>query len=158
MLNSRQEMQGVTDEEFNHILKARAILTKYAAGQKKFFYEADIAFDFFRIHLGNLPREHFMVAFLRNDFSLISADTMFIGTMSSVTVDHVSIVKRALELNSNAIILAHNHPSGDCTPSQDDVDLTYRIDEALKIFNISLFDHIIVGDSVLSMVNSKYIE
>ena len=66
------------------------------------------------------------------------------------TVDHTpvyprEIVKRALELNATAIILVHNHPSGDPTPSRQDIDMTKRIGDALSPMNIALHDHIIVA-------------
>jgi DNA repair protein RadC len=79
------------------------------------------------------------------------------------TVDHVpvyprEVVKRALELNATALILVHNHPSGDPTPSQSDIDMTAQVIEACGALGITLHDHLIIGKSQeLSFRGSGYI-
>jgi DNA repair protein RadC len=57
------------------------------------------------------------------------------------------VVKRALELNASALILVHNHPSGDPTPSQADISMTIQVQEACQVLNLTLHDHLIVGKS-----------
>jgi DNA repair protein RadC len=71
--------------------------------------------------------------------------TVSIGSMNSSIVDVRSIFKDALLCNANSIILAHNHPSGDSTPSDEDIDITKRVEECGKILNINLLDHMIIG-------------
>ncbi|TMV58601.1 hypothetical protein FGG78_36295, partial [Thioclava sp. BHET1] len=79
------------------------------------------------------------------------------------TVDHVpvyprEVVKRALELNASALILVHNHPSGDPTPSDADLDMTHQIREAAAILGLVLHDHLIIGKSrELSFRSSGYL-
>ena len=72
--------------------------------------------------------------------------TISIGTLNSSLVSPREIFKRAMLVNANSIILAHNHPSGDCTPSREDIEATKRIKECGKILGIELLDHIIIGD------------
>ena len=72
--------------------------------------------------------------------------TISIGTLNSSLVSPREIFKRAMLVNANSIILAHNHPSGDCTPSTEDIQATKRIKECGKILGIELLDHIIIGD------------
>lgn len=68
------------------------------------------------------------------------------GSINSSIVTPREIFKRAILQNSNGIIIAHNHPSGDTTPSKEDINITRRIKEAGKIIGIDLLDHIIIGD------------
>ena len=75
---------------------------------------------------------------------------MFLSRMNRSTVDHVpvyprEVVKRALELNASALILVHNHPSGDPTPSEADITVTHQIKEAAAVLGITLHDHLIIG-------------
>jgi DNA repair protein RadC len=109
------------------------------------------------MHLGCLTREHFMVAYLRNDLSLITADLMFTGDTTGVLVENMEIVRRALILNATHIIVAHNHPSGKSLPSEDDIRLTHELINLLKQFNIPLIDHIIIGAEPYSMYQNDII-
>ena len=83
--------------------------------------------------------------------------------MSSKAVDHVpvyprEVVKRALELNASAIILIHNHPSGDPTPSESDISMTYAIRDAAEVLGIVIHDHLIIGKaSELSFRSAGYL-
>lgn len=70
-----------------------------------------------------------------------------VGTLNSSLVHPREVFQRAILNNSNSIILFHNHPSGDPTPSSEDITMTKRIDEAGKILGISVLDHVITGDS-----------
>jgi DNA repair protein RadC len=69
-----------------------------------------------------------------------------VGTVNSSLVHPREVLKQAILSNASAIILAHNHPSGDLTPSKPDIDMTKRLSEATEIMGIDLLDHIIVGD------------
>ena len=69
------------------------------------------------------------------------------GSLSSSVVDISSVMRTALEKNASKIVLLHNHPSGDCTPSKDDIAVTDRLAEGSRIFSIELCDHIIIGDN-----------
>lgn len=69
------------------------------------------------------------------------------GSLSSSVVDIGSIIRTALDKNASKLVLLHNHPSGDCTPSRNDIAVTDRLIEGSGIFSIELCDHIIIGDN-----------
>lgn len=89
--------------------------------------------------------EQFRVLFMNQKFELIADEAQAEGTVNHVPVYTREVVKRALELNASAIILVHNHPSGDPTPSEGDVEMTAAIAAALATVDIRLQDHVIVG-------------
>lgn len=88
--------------------------------------------------------------FLDNQHRLIAFEELFFGTIDSASVYPREVLKAALKVNAAAIILAHNHPSGDATPSQADKQITQRLKEALALVDIRVLDHIVVGDSAIS--------
>jgi len=96
-------------------------------------------------------KEQFRVLFLDKKNRLIADEILGQGTVDRAPVYPREVIKRALELSSTAIILAHNHPSGDPTPSQSDIDLTGQIITAAKALGVAVHDHLIIGrDSIVS--------
>lgn len=93
------------------------------------------------------PYESFLVLFLDNRHRLISAEEMFRGTIDSASVHPREIVRRAIQVNAAAIVLAHNHPSGVAEPSIADTVLTTRIKESLALIDVRVIDHFVVGDT-----------
>jgi DNA repair protein RadC len=91
--------------------------------------------------------EQFRVLYLDRKNVLIADEPQASGTVDHVPVYPREVVKRALELNASALILVHNHPSGDPTPSDSDVAMTFRIRDAAEALGIVLHDHLIVGKS-----------
>jgi DNA repair protein RadC len=102
--------------------------------------------DFLSAKLRDLEHEVFCCLFLDKRHRLIQFEEMFRGTIDGASVHPREIVKIALQRNSAAIIIAHNHPSGVAEPSQADELITQRVKEALALVDIRLLDHIIVGD------------
>jgi DNA repair protein RadC len=102
--------------------------------------------DFLIRRLRDTPHELFCCLHLDNRHRLIAFDELFRGTIDGASVHPREIVKIALQRNSAAIIIAHNHPSGVAEPSQADELITQRVKEALALVDIRLLDHIIVGD------------
>jgi DNA repair protein RadC len=90
-------------------------------------------------------KEQFRVIFLDRKNRLIADEVLGRGTIDRAPVYPREIIKRALELESTALILAHNHPSGDPTPSQSDIDMTKEIVQACKAIRVSVHDHLIIG-------------
>jgi DNA repair protein RadC len=88
--------------------------------------------------------------FLDNQHHLISFEELFFGTIDSASVYPREVVKAALKTNAAAVIFAHNHPSGDATPSQADKRITQRLKDALALVDIRVLDHIVIGDSAVS--------
>ncbi|PHQ71510.1 MAG: hypothetical protein COB93_03050 [Sneathiella sp.] len=100
--------------------------------------------------MGDRHIEHFRILFLNNKNHMIADEIQHSGTVNHTTAYPREVVKRALELGATAIILVHNHPSGDTTPSPADIHLTREIIEAAEALKIKVHDHLIVGhnDSV----------
>ncbi len=91
------------------------------------------------------PREQFRVLFLDKKNALVADEVQQSGTVDQTPVYPREVVRRALELSATAIILVHNHPSGDPTPSRADIEMTHKVIEACKPLAITVHDHIIIG-------------
>jgi DNA repair protein RadC len=95
--------------------------------------------------LAHEPREQVRVLFLDKKNALLADEVMGHGTVDHAPVYPREVVRRALELSASALILVHNHPSGDPTPSQADIDMTRQVVEASRTLRISVHDHLVVG-------------
>lgn len=101
--------------------------------------------DYCRLHIGHNQNEEFHVLFLNHKLELIADERQQKGTVNHTPVYPREVVKRALELGASSLILAHNHPSGDVTPSQSDIDVTRQIVAAARPLNIEVHDHVVIG-------------
>ena len=101
--------------------------------------------DYCRVHIGNKQNEEFHALFLNHKLQLILDECLQKGTVNHTPVYPREVVKRALELGASGVILVHNHPSGDVTPSKGDVDMTKQIVDATRTIGIEVHDHIIIG-------------
>lgn len=101
--------------------------------------------DYLRLHLSEHDREHFCVIYLNNQHQVINTENLFSGTLDHVAVYPRIILRKALQYNAGAILLAHNHPSGNPSPSQADKALTEHIVACLSMLDIRILDHIIVS-------------
>lgn len=100
---------------------------------------------YLRLSLAHAPREQFRALYLNKRNILIREELRADGTIDHAPVYPREVVRRALELSATALILVHNHPSGDPTPSRADIDMTRRIVDAARVFDITVHDHVIVG-------------
>jgi DNA repair protein RadC len=98
-----------------------------------------------QLHLGGRAQEVFAVLFLDAQHRLLALEEMFHGTLTQTSVYPREVVKRALALNSGAVILAHNHPSGLAEPSRADEYLTQTLKSALALVDVRVLDHLVVG-------------
>jgi len=105
----------------------------------------DQVIDYCRASMAFEPREQFRILFLDKKNQLIADEVQQTGTVDHVPVYPREVVRRTLELSSSAIILVHNHPSGDPTPSRADIDMTRTIVEVARPLGILVHDHVIVG-------------
>jgi DNA repair protein RadC len=105
------------------------------------------AFEIFNKKLGDLPHEEFWILILNRANQIIKQECISKGGITGTVVDIRIVTKLAIENNASGIMVAHNHPSGNLQPSTQDIDLTKKLKEALHLFDVSLIDHIIVGDS-----------
>ena len=95
--------------------------------------------------MGREQKEQFRVFFLNRKNVLIADELQQIGTVDHTPVYPREVIKRALDLGATAIIMAHNHPSGDLTPSKGDIAMTQEVKEAASKLGISVHDHVIVS-------------
>ncbi|WP_424967207.1 RadC family protein [Dinoroseobacter sp. S375] len=107
----------------------------------------DALLEYCQTAMAHLDREHFRVLYLDNKNVLIADEPQAQGTVDHVPVYPREIAKRALELNASALILVHNHPSGDPTPSEQDITMTYAIRDAAEVLGLRLHDHLVIGKS-----------
>ncbi len=106
--------------------------------------------DLLKLRLAHKAHEVFYVLFLDGKHRIIAEEVLFRGTIDGASVHPREVVKRGLQHNAGAVILAHNHPSGDTQPSQSDFAITNRLIEILKLVDITVLDHFIVGKDVYS--------
>lgn len=95
--------------------------------------------------LRSKKKENFVVFYLNGRNQVILKDTISVGTLNASLVHPREVFEPAIRNIAAGIILIHNHPSGDCSPSEDDIEITKRLEEAGKIIGIEVLDHIIVG-------------
>ena len=101
--------------------------------------------DYLILELAQFKEEHFALILLDNKHRVIGFKDIARGTIDSASVYPREVVKMALQFNAAAVILAHNHPSGDPEPSQADILLTRRLKEALELVGVRVLAHIIIG-------------
>jgi DNA repair protein RadC len=103
--------------------------------------------EYCKISMAHRETEQFRILFLDRKNILIADEEQAKGTVDHVPVYPREVAKRALELNASALILVHNHPSGDPTPSEADIAMTERVNVALNVLGITLHDHVIIGQA-----------
>jgi DNA repair protein RadC len=103
-------------------------------------------FDYLYHSMRDLKREVFKVLYLNSQNCIIRVEDLFHGTLSSSAVYPREVIKRALELPAAGLVFAHNHPSGDPTPSADDLRITRDLFGAGKVMGIRVLDHLIIGE------------
>lgn len=101
--------------------------------------------DYLSLDMAHLPRERLRVLFLNSANRLLDDNIVAEGSVSGTPVYPREIVGRALAVGATALILVHNHPSGDPQPSQSDVESTRRVAEAARMFDICIHDHVIIA-------------
>ncbi|AFU19609.1 hypothetical protein ASU2_07355 [Actinobacillus suis H91-0380] len=142
------QMKGLGQTQFIQLQASKEMTKRYLAQQmqvRENITEPYLAVMCFQTELESEEREVFMVMFLDNQNRLIKKRKMFYGTINQATVYPREIIKEALKCNAAAIIVAHNHPSGLCTPSESDRMLTKKIEMACDLVEIRFVDHIVVG-------------
>lgn len=115
--------------------------------QRQVISSWDAVLDYCHTSMAHRETEQFRVLYLDRKNVLIADEEQARGTVDHVPVYPREVAKRALELNASALILVHNHPSGDPTPSDSDIDMTDRINTALMALGLVLHDHLIIGKS-----------
>ena len=145
-----QRVEGVgpavaTDLKVVAVASARGIRSKFE--NKTMLSSWSSVIDYCTAAMGHEKIEQFRILFLDKKNGLIKDEIQQKGTVDHTPVYVREVVKRALELNSSALILVHNHPSGDITPSRADIEMTKNIIEASAPMGITVHDHIIIGSN-----------
>lgn len=118
----------------------------------------DAVLDYCHTTMAHRETEQFRILFLDRKNTIIADEEQAKGTVDHVPVYPREVVKRALALNASALILVHNHPSGDPTPSDSDIAMTGQINDACRTLGITLHDHLIIGKSAeLSFRSAGYL-
>lgn len=145
-----QMIEGVGDAvavELKIVEAAAHRLSRARVMQRHVVSSWDALLDYCHTTMAHRSTEQFRILFLDTKNVIIADEEQASGTIDHVPVYPREVVKRALQLNAAALILVHNHPSGDPTPSQADIDMTRQIDTAAKALAITVHDHLIIGKS-----------
>ncbi|EQQ29684.1 JAB domain-containing protein [Escherichia coli] len=147
----------MTTRERSLILRALKTLDRHLHEPGVAFTSTRAAREWLILNMAGLEREEFRVLYLNNQNQLIAGETLFTGnqliagetlftgTINRTEVHPREVIKRALYHNAAAVVLAHNHPSGEVTPSKADRLITERLVQALALVDIRVPDHLIVG-------------
>jgi DNA repair protein RadC len=143
-----REIKGVgeaTITEFKLIAAAAHRITRGELQERALLSSWNEVLDYCRTHMAFADKEQFRILFLDKRNQLIADEVQQTGTVDHTPVYPREVIKRALELSATALILVHNHPSGDPSPSQADIQMTKAIIGIASPLGISVHDHIIVG-------------
>ncbi|QUS38174.1 JAB domain-containing protein [Tardiphaga alba] len=143
-----REIAGLGEAAITEIKLIAAASSRVAKGQLKqrtVLSSWATVIDYCRTAMAFADKEQFRILFLDKRNQLIADEVQQVGTIDHTPVYPREVVKRALELSATAIIMVHNHPSGDPTPSQADIQMTKAVIEVSKPLGIAVHDHIIVG-------------
>ncbi|MBA2126226.1 hypothetical protein DLM45_08320 [Hyphomicrobium methylovorum] len=143
-----KEIDGVGDRAVTELKLIKAAAERFTKGTiqaRSTLSSWTSVLDYLRLAQGFEAREQFRILFLDKKNQLIADEVQGSGTVDHTPVYIREVVKRALELSASAIVLVHNHPSGDPTPSRADIEMTREIVAVAKPLGIAVHDHIIVG-------------
>lgn len=142
------QVEGATEKVYIQLRLADAMAQRMAKAEtveRDVFSSWEALLHYCQTAMAHREVEQFRVLYLDRKNRLLADEAQAEGTVDHVPVYPREIAKRALELNASAIILVHNHPSGDATPSPADIDMTGQIRAAIDTFGITLHEHLIVG-------------
>ncbi len=142
------EIKGIGDAAITELKLVHAAASRLARGQvqrRPVLSSWSNVIDYCRTTMAFADKEQFRVLFLDKRNRLIADEVQQVGTIDHTPVYPREVVKRALELSATALILVHNHPSGDPTPSHADIQMTQTIIDVARPLGIAVHDHIIVG-------------
>lgn len=139
---------GAAPEAIEALKIARALAVRLArdeARRRPVIASWSALLAYVRVALAHLPREQFRVLYLDGRNQLVRDEWMAEGSVDHAPVYPREVVRRALELSASAMILVHNHPSGDPTPSRADIEMTRQVVDGARLFGLQVHDHLVVG-------------
>ncbi|MEA3447117.1 MAG: DNA repair protein RadC [Bacteroidota bacterium] len=143
------KFQGIGQAKAISIVAAME-LGRRRKGLKTKAYKISSPYDAVQLmepRISELPHEEFWVIYVNQANQVIDKKCLSTGGTVGTVVDIKIILKHAVEMLAQGIVLSHNHPSGNTTPSKRDIDITYKLRDAAKLFDIKLLDHIIISNS-----------
>lgn len=122
------------------------------------FRNPELVGAYLRHRFAALPYEVFVVCHLDAGHYLIAEEELFRGTVHTTAVYPREVLRQVMRHNAHAVILAHNHPSGNCTPSEQDRSLTHRLTELLAQIDVAVLDHLVIGREIFSLTQNQIIQ
>ena len=154
------EVKGLGNAAITELKVLHAAASRLARGQvqkRPLLSSWSSVLDYCRTAQAFADKEQFRVLFLDKRNQLIADEVQQEGTVDHTPVYPREVVKRALELSATALILVHNHPSGDPTPSKEDLEITRRLREVGDLVGVRVLDHIVIGRGrYVSFVDDGY--
>jgi|SRR5690625_3333297 len=151
------ENEGLTEIEAQKIVAgfdlARKMLESHIEKQSVIRSPEDVAEAVKDMRF--LNQEHFVCLFMDTKNNIIRKETIFVGSLNTSVVHPREVFKNAIRYSAASIICVHNHPSGDPTPSQEDIHVTKRLADSSKLIGIQLLDHIIIGNRKFISLREK---
>lgn len=160
-VNTLMEIDGIREVKALQLLASVELARRI---KKAKVYQAQIVkpedvIEWFEYEFGNMNQECFVALYLDVRGKLISHRILFKGTLTESTVHPREVFKEAFLQNANAVLIAHNHPSGECNPSVSDLEITNQMVQVAKTMGVLLIDHIIVGaNSYYSFKEHRYLD
>ena len=148
--NALARILGAGNPAIRHILMVRDVMLhvlREEALKAPILGTSEALIDYLFADMAHLPAERLRVLFLNSKNRLLRDEMVSEGSINEAPIYPREIMRRALEVGATALILAHNHPSGDPKPSKVDIDATYRVAEAGRPFDIRIHDHVIIARS-----------
>lgn len=137
------------------IVSVKMVKEKNLVVEKKRISKPYDVYKMLEEYLEGADREYLVVLTVDVKNVVTSISTVSIGSLNSSIVHPREVFKTAILANAASIILGHNHPSGDVTPSKEDINITERIKEGSKILGIELLDHVIIGDNTYTSFKER---
>ena len=140
--------KGVGTAKFVQLKASLELTRRYLQEQleeQPVFTRSEMVADYLSVQMRDYRREVFVMLLLDSKHQLLDNYELFQGTLDAASVHPREVVARALRMSAAAVIVAHNHPSGNAEPSQADIAITRRLKEALDLVDIRLLDHFVIG-------------
>lgn len=150
----KSNVVAIPDPDDAVVDQAMAILDKRMR-RGPVFTDPKTVGNYLKLQLQGHEREHFAAVFLNTKHHLLAYEVLFTGTLDGSEVHPREVVKQALRHNASAVVIAHNHPSGDPTPSTADRSMTTRLRDALRMVDVRLLDHFVIGQGEPFSMASK---
>ncbi len=152
-----KKIKGIGDHNVFGLKLTQDVARRYLADRivdMDYIQSSEDVLDYLRHNLRDKSQELFMVIYLNGRNQILKMETLFEGTLNTSAVYPREVVKKALENDASALVLVHNHPSGNPSPSKDDLTITKKLKEAARTIDIYIHDHLIIaGNDVYSFAD-----